>query len=134
MDSSRAATRPSDRRVEPRHPGVRQARRVAKARRLIRQAYGLDPRKDADRILRVELLGEHVALVRVRANEPDAPPLLWLAQELSTGRVVRLRRENREHLASVSEMFKVLESLYAVYGGPNGEPPSQTAQTTAPRR
>jgi len=107
-----------------------QAHRVMKARRLIAEAYGLDAQVVCDRLLRVELLGESVAVARVR-GEDGVIPGVWVAQRQSPNRVVRLLRENREQFASVRAMLTYLEELYARHGGPGGEPPAPPRDQTA---
>jgi len=105
---------------------TRAAHRAQEARRLIKAAYYDDPTFAADRALRYELLGERTALVRLKHREAGSWVDVRLAQEQSTGRVIRLLRENRAEFKSTHEFLEYLEQLYATYGDPNGQPPRQT--------
>jgi len=99
------------------------AHRAQRAKKLIRVAYADDPTFDPAKANRYELLGESTALVRLSHPDADCWVDVRLAQEQSTGRVIRLLRENRAAFRSVREMLSYFERLYATYGGPNGEPP-----------
>ncbi|HEY9229350.1 MAG TPA: hypothetical protein VIP11_22065 [Gemmatimonadaceae bacterium] len=101
--------------------GIRQAQRVRTAHRFIKAAFGIDAARDP-RVCRVELLGDCVAVARVRVPGCTVPRLV-VARRQSTGRVIRLRRESRADLATLGELVSCLEHLYARFGGPNGEPP-----------
>ncbi|HXT17684.1 MAG TPA: hypothetical protein VN706_18740 [Gemmatimonadaceae bacterium] len=111
---------------------TRAAHRAQKARRLIRAAYRDDPTFSAERALRYELLGEQTALVRLKHPEAGHLVDVRLAQEQSTGRVIRLLRDNRSEFRSMHEMLEYFERLYGAYGGPNGEP-ATTISKNEPR-
>jgi hypothetical protein len=93
------------------------ARRAQKARRIISQAYRLDPRRGRNPV-RYELLGDSVALAVLRTNEPDAPVIIRLARQLPDGRVSRLLKETRAGFRSIEEQIRYFESLYQRYGNP----------------
>ena len=95
-----------------------QAHRILKARRLIRAAYGIDPKVDAARIVRYDLIGDTVAVVRLRDHVKDSPSMtIRVAQQLPSGRVKQLRKANRTGLTIYPDAFIYLETLHAVYGG-----------------
>lgn len=95
-----------------------QAHRILKARRLIRAAYGIDPKADAARIVRYDLIGDAVAVVRLRGLVVDPPSMtIRVAQQLPSGRVKQLRKANRTSMAVYPDAFDYLEALHDAYGG-----------------
>ncbi len=95
-----------------------QAHRILKARRLIRVAYGIDPRADAARIVRYDLIGDAVAVVRLCERPPDRVSMtIRVAQQLPCGRIKQLRKANRTGLLIYPDAFDYLQSLHDDYGG-----------------
>jgi hypothetical protein len=91
------------------------AHRALKARRIIRDAYG---QARADQALRVELLGESVAIAIVPMREVDNRVRIKVARVLPDGRVTRMLKESRIGFASIREQIKYFESMYKRYGRP----------------
>ncbi|HTR78717.1 MAG TPA: hypothetical protein VMH39_11425 [Gemmatimonadaceae bacterium] len=88
------------------------------ARRIIKQAYGIDPKRTAARIVRYELIGESVAVVVLREDGPESTIEVRVAQRLTTGRVIQLEHANRCGLRGYREIVEHLEALYHEYGTP----------------
>jgi hypothetical protein len=95
-----------------------QAHRIIQARTMIRGAYGNDPTFDERRVTRFEMLGCTTALVRLSGAAPGILADIRLARRLSSGRVVRLLRENRADFQTFQDVMKYLEAVYAVHGWP----------------
>jgi hypothetical protein len=94
-----------------------QAHRIVKARRLIRAAYGIDPALDAARVIRYDLIGDSVAVVRLKdRTRTDGLMTLRVAQELPSGRVKQLRKANRTGLHGYPDIIEHLQALDDAYG------------------
>jgi hypothetical protein len=91
------------------------AHRVLKARRIIRDAYGLARARQA---LRFELLGESVAIAVVPEVHAEGTIRVKVARVLPDGRVSRMLKESRIGFASVRDQIRYFESLYRRYGNP----------------
>lgn len=97
-----------------------QAHRIVKARRLIRAAYGIDPALDAARVIRYDLIGDSVAVVRLKDRAcADGLMTLRVAQELPSGRVKQLRKANRTGLHGYPDIIQHLQALDDAYGSCN---------------
>jgi hypothetical protein len=98
-----------------------QAHRIVKARRLIRAAYGIDPAVDAARVIRYDLIGDSVAVVRLKDRTcADGLMTLRVAQELPSGRVKQLRKANRTGLHGYPDIIQHLQALHDAYGAASG--------------
>jgi hypothetical protein len=97
-----------------------QAHRIVKARRLIRAAYGIDPAVDAARVIRYDLIGDSVAVVRLKHRTcADGLMTVRVAQELPSGRVKQLRKANRTGLHGYPDIIQHLQALDDAYGSCN---------------
>ena len=112
-----------------------QAHRIVKARRLIRAAYGIDPTLDAARVIRYDLIGYSVAVVRLKdstcADGADGLMTLRVAQELPSGRVKQLRKANRTSLHGYPDIIMHLQALDDAYGTCNAASHSARTRDTA---
>ena len=102
---------------------TRQAHRVLQARMIIGRAYRDDKAFDPAKAIRYELLGAgDLALVRLKGDGLLVD--IRFARRLSSGKLIRLLKENRSDFRSVNEVMRFLERAYLEHGGPNGEPPA----------
>jgi hypothetical protein len=91
-----------------------QARRVQKARRIIRRAYriAIDKLPLASRF---ELIGEEVAAL-VTLSETTPPTIrILVAREYPSGYTKRLRDDSREDIRSHREVVAHFDRLYSRY-------------------
>lgn len=97
---------------------TRQARRVQRAERIIRAAYGIR-RGDTRRLpVRYELLGDSVAVAVVKDRRTPSGAIVKVAQRLPDGRVRRMLKECRTGFATLKEQIRYFEILYQRYGSP----------------
>lgn len=111
---------------------TREAHRVLQARTIIDRAYKDDKTFDPAKAIRYELLGGgDTALVRLKGDGLLVD--IRFARRLSTGKVIRLLKENRSDFEAVKDVMRFLERVYAEHGGPSGEP-SAPDTTRSPAR
>lgn len=99
---------------------LHKARQAQKARRIIREAFGIT-RTGARLPVRYELLGNSVALAVVRQKPSlgvGGSVVIRVARQLPNGRVSRMLKECRSGFPNVGEQIRYFESLYERYGAP----------------
>jgi hypothetical protein len=86
------------------------------ARRIIKKAYGIDPKAAVPRIIRYELIGEGVAVILLHEGDAEPTVGLHVAQRLPSGRIRRLRKASRAGVRGYRDVLEHLEALYVQYG------------------
>jgi hypothetical protein len=96
-----------------------QARRVQRARRIIRRAYRLSPEK-LPLASRFELIGGGVAAL-VTLGETAPPTIrILVAREYPSGYTRKLNDDSRDDLRSHRDVMVHFERLYSKYRDPQG--------------
>jgi hypothetical protein len=91
-----------------------QARRVQKARRIIRRAYRM-VHEYLPLASRVELIGEEVAALVTQADTTPPTIRILVAREYPSGYTKRLREDSRDGIRSHREVVAHFERLYSSY-------------------